>query len=116
MTRLFEAAWDRKVERSKTDHSAQSPQQALQLLLDAEVEMLRQGFSDFLADDAQYFTDLNEQNTLKAAAKAERDFFATAEDLFRAKDYSDLVSHLDSGRYDLSKLWEARVTYARKHA
>jgi hypothetical protein len=116
MQRLFEAAWDRDVKRADTKHSSNSPEEKLQSLLDAEVAMLRQSFPDFLADDGSYFKELNLRRSAEAAIKAENDFFAVAEELFKTKDFAGLTARLSSTSYTLSKLWQARLAYARKNA
>lgn len=116
MTRLFEAAWDRGYKSPKSNDSPNSPQDTLQSLLDVEVTMLREGFPDFLADDDRYFTELNGRRSDEAAVKAEKDFFAKAEELFRAKDYSAVAARLGSTTYKLSKFWQARLAYAKKNA
>lgn len=114
MTRLFEAAWDRGVRRIRAKNVLGSPHEQLQSLLDQEVAMLREGFKDFLADDDRHFADLNLKNAQYACKKAEKDFFARAEELYRDKQFSGLASHLSQTEYSLSKLWEARLTYAKK--
>ena len=116
MTRLFEAAWDRGLKRSDPPSPPTSPQEALQALLDEEVSMLRTGFPDFLDDDAHYFGALNDRRRSDARLKAERDFFAEAERLFRAKDYRALNEFMRTTEYTLSDLWQARLTYARNNA
>jgi|GEM_PF-5442979 len=116
MQRLFEAAEDRNVERVDTKHSANSAEGELQSLLDAEVAMLSQWFPDFLADDNSYFEELNLRRSAAATAKAEKDFFAVAEELFSTKNFAALVTHLSCTSYALSKLWQARLAYARKNS
>jgi len=115
-TRLFVAAWDRKLMRTAPVHLPESPEDMLQSLLDAEVATLRDGFPDFLADDAGYFVELNQRRKAATAIKAGKDFFAKAEKLFQAKDFSALLAHMGTNCPPLSKLWEARLTYARKNA
>jgi hypothetical protein len=114
MTRLFEAAWDRGVPRHERKAAPASPHEYLQTLLDDEADLLRQAFPDFLGDDDGYFRELNLRNTEKALARAENIFFSKAEELFQARQFRDLMSHLSRSDFKLSKVWEARLNYARK--
>ncbi len=114
MTRLFEAAWDRGVNRLERKAVPASPREYLQSLLDDEADLLRQAFPDFLGDDDGYFRELNLRNAEKASARAENMFFSKAEELFQAHEFRDLMSHLSRSDFKLSKVWEARLKYARK--
>ncbi|MCP3930375.1 MAG: hypothetical protein GY705_14885 [Bacteroidetes bacterium] len=113
MTRLFEAAWDRGVKHDRDNAKPATPHEQLQSLLDQEVMILREGFRDFLADNDGYFTDLNLKNAQSALKKVEKDFFTRAEELYKGKQFSELASHLSKTEYSLSKLWEARLAYAK---
>jgi hypothetical protein len=114
MTRLFEAAWDRGVMRPRDKTVPANPHEQLQSLLDHEVAILKEGFQDFLGDDDGYFADLNLKKAQSANKEAKKKFFAKAEELHRTKQFSRLASHLSRTEYSLSKLWEARLAYARK--
>jgi hypothetical protein len=114
MTRLFEAVWDRGVKRHERKTAPASPREYLQSLLDDEAELLRQAFPDFLADDDGYFSELDLRNAKKASARAEKLFFSKAEELFQAHAFRALVSHLSSSKYEISKVWDARLKYAKK--
>ena len=114
MIRLFEAVRDRGVNRHERKAVPASPREYLQTLLDDEADLLRQAFPDFLGDDDGYFRELNLRNAEKASVRAETMFFSTAEELFLAREFRDLISHLSGSDFNLSKEWEARLNYAKK--
>lgn len=116
MTRLFEAAWDRGVSSIRDKKTLTSPHEQLQSLLNQEIALLKEGFNDFLADDDRYFADLNLKNAQNVVKRAEKEFFAKAEELYKEKQFSSLASHLSQTKYSLSKLWDARLTYAKKNS
>lgn len=113
MTRLFEAAWDRSVKRQERKIAPATPHEYLQSLLEDEAEMLRQAFPDFLRDDDSYFYELNLHRAEKNLAKSESTFFEKAEELYQAHQFRDLMTHLTRSDFKLSKVWEARLKFAK---
>jgi hypothetical protein len=60
MTRLYEAAWHRKIPNPRVSVPAgSSPQSTLRLWLEAWAEQLRMHFADVLADSDALFRELN---------------------------------------------------------
>ena len=43
-------------------------------------------------------------------------FFNVADKLFRARQFAECVAHLQQSPFKLSKIWQARLDYARRHA
>lgn len=118
MVRLFEACWHRKVPspRVELDLGLLSPQEQLRALLRAEATTLKHYFVDMLRDSDVLFVEMEEQRQQARRIRTEKEFFSSAEALFRNKQFAEFVTHFKNCPYELSLLWEKRLDYARGKA
>ena len=117
MVRLFEACWHRKVPSPRVaPHGPLSPQEQLRALLRAEATTLKSHFVDILRDSDVLFVEMEEQRRQARRIRTEKEFFSSAEALFRNKQFAEFVTHFKSCPYELTPLWVKRLDYARKWA
>lgn len=117
MVRLFEACWHRKVPSPRVaPHGPLSPQEQLRALLRAEATTLKNHFVDILRDSDALFVEMEEQRQQARRIRTEKEFFSSAEALFRNKKFAEFLTHFKNCPYELSPLWEKRLDYAGKRA
>ncbi|HEU0006617.1 MAG TPA: hypothetical protein VFS12_11555 [Terriglobia bacterium] len=117
MVRLFEACWHRKVPSPRvTPNGPLSPHEQLRALLRAEATTLKDHFVDILQDSDVLFVEMEEQRQQVQRARTRKDFFSSAEALFRHKQFAEFVTRFKNCPYELTLLWEKRLEYARKRA
>jgi len=117
MVRLFEACWHRKVPSPRVaPNGLLSPPNQLRALLRAEATTLTDHFVDILQDSDVLFVEMEEQRQQIQRARTEKDFFSSAEALFRNKQFAQFVAHFKNCPYEFTPLWEKRLEYAQKRA
>jgi hypothetical protein len=115
MVRLFEACWHRKVPTPRAAlNGLLSPEEQLRALLRAEATTLKNHFADILRDSDVLFVEMEEQRQQVQRVRTEKDFFSSAEALFRNKQFAEFVTHFKNCPYELTPLWEKRLEYAQK--
>jgi hypothetical protein len=116
-TRLFVACWQRKVPSSKAGPArGLAPADQVRALLRAEAETLRRHFPDVLAGSDAIFAEMDESRRQRAAKRARAEYFEDAERLFREGRLLELAQRLADCPYPLSRLWQARLRYARRRS